>query len=192
MIGLFPRSHLLNFICALSGILCYPYSWGWEPGPSHQAPNLTHTNPHCSRPLCLDLYRPLQFTELCSSLALSPCLFSIWSSFKHLHLHLQTLFLRRNLSLYFITACSRGKIKLSLKTSNLSKPLKLMRKCLWKWELLPQMLEQKCLYPVPMPVYIAALQVMQVPKSKAACHEFHAVLAHPLAPQSISVLLGST
>lgn len=92
------------------------------------------------------------FTGHCSLLNCAPpwlchpAFFSTWSSFKYLHLHLQTLFMKRNLSLYFITACSRGKMKRSLKTSNLSKPPNLMRKRLWKWELLPQMLKQKCLF----------------------------------------------
>lgn len=81
------------------------------------------------------------------------------------------LFLGGNLSLDFRTACSRGKIKLSLKTSNPTKPLKLLTKCLWKWELLPLMLERKCPFPPPVTVCRAALQVMQVPKSRAVLHE---------------------
>lgn len=134
------------------------------------APDLSHTNPRCSE--LGSLVPRLQFAELCSSLALSPCLFSTWSSFEYLYLHLQTLFLQGNLSLDFRTAWSRGKIKLSLKTSNLIKPLKLMTKCLWKQELLSQMLEQKCPFPPPMTVCRASLQVMQVAKRRAVPHEF--------------------
>lgn len=95
-IGLFPRSSLPELHIHLF-LLSNPLL-PWPPAPwcpFHQAAFFTHTSADCSRPLSLGHRRLLQLLGLCCSLAFChPAPSTASSSFKYLHLLVQTLFPR--------------------------------------------------------------------------------------------------